>query len=764
MAVQAPQRDSNLARFEDWLLEKKGLRFGAGPQERDGPKATDHYDAMWRWSVANLEDFWALAWEYFDVQSPTPYTAVLTGDTAASAGGDGQATTPWQMPGARWFVGAQVNYAAQALRHAAQRPADVAVVARTEREKPPAAGGLREATASTGAQRVELTWAQFHGQVASVATALRALGVQRGDRVAAYLPNVAETVVAFYACASIGAVWSVCSPDMGPVAVLDRFRQIAPKLLIACDGYQWAGKPIDRRATVAELVAALPSLTQVVRVPCLLGGSQPEGAANPGGTASFDENSWKPAQAPVNTGLLAWKDLLATPAPAGWAPDWLPFDAPLWIVYSSGTTGLPKPIVHGHGGAMVEALKLGHLHKDWRPTDRFHWVSSTGWIMWNSQVSAMLSGSTIVLYDGAPNYVPGTPPGTSDWTALWRLVAEERITIFGAGAALYANWLKAGVSVAACGDAVRPGEGLSAFDSLRALGSTGSPLSADCYQWAYDQFAARPRPGFDAKEPIWLSVISGGTDFAGAFLVGNLHLPTVPGEMPCRALGAAVYAWSEDGKELVDEVGELVCTQPIPSMPLYFWGDEPAGPQQRIGKRYFESYFDHYPPLERAPGVFSPVWRHGDWLKITPAGGSIIYGRSDATINRGGVRMGTAELYRVVEAMPEVLDSMVVDLEYLGRDSDMPLFVVLREGVALTDELKARINAAIRSGLSARHVPNSIHQIAEVPRTLSGKKQELPIKKLLLGQPADKVLNRDAMANPKSLEWFIAFAAARGAA
>jgi acetoacetyl-CoA synthetase len=417
-------RDSNLARFEDWLAAKKGITFGAGPSERDGARAAEHYDAMWRWSVANLEDFWALAWEYFDVQSPTPYTAVLAGD-------DGKATTPWQMPGAKWFVGAQVNYAAQTLRHAAQRPNDVAVVARSERQ-------------AAGAQRTELTWAQFHAQVAAVATALKGMGVQRGDRVAAYLPNIAETVVAFYACASIGAVWSVCSPDMGPVAVLDRFCQIAPKVLIACDGYQWTGKPIDRRATVAELVAALPSLAHVVRVPCLFEGSAPAGPANTGAAAVFDENSWKPAAAPVNTGLLAWKELLATPAPAGWAPEWLPFDTPLWIVYSSGTTGLPKPIVHGHGGAMVEALKLGHLHKDWRPTDRFHWVSSTGWIMWNSQVSALLSGSTIVLYDGAPNYVPGTPAGTSDWSALWRLVAQERITIFGAGAALYANWLKAG--------------------------------------------------------------------------------------------------------------------------------------------------------------------------------------------------------------------------------------------------------------------------------------------------------------------------------
>jgi acetoacetyl-CoA synthetase len=405
------------------------------------------------------------------------------------------------------------------------------------------------------------------------------------------------------------------------------------------------------------------------------------------------------------------------------------------VVYSSGTTGLPKPIVHGHGGTVLVALALKVLHNDigcsYTPNslgERYHWYSSTGWVMWNAQVSGLLNGTTCCLFDGSPGGSTVDAQGNKtapDWTTLWRFGAAVGATFFGAGAAFFANCLKADVDLAQCGD----------LRSVRALGTTGSPLSEDAQRWGTLQFAAL------GTSDIWWCNISGGTDFAGAFIGGNRKLPLVAGQMQCRLLGCAVEAWNEDGKPVVDEVGELVCTQPIPSMPLYFWGDQGHA-------RYLSSYFDMYPG----------VWRHGDWLKVTPEGGCIIYGRSDATINRHGLRMGTSELYSAIETLPEVLDSMVVDLEYLGRESYMPLFVVLREGLVLNDALREQLNAAIRTALSPRFVPNAIFQVTEIPRTLSGKKQELPIKKLLLGQPLDKVVNRDAMANPGCLAWYQDFA------
>ena len=622
------------------------------------------------------------------------------------------------MPGARWFPGAQVNYAQQVFRHVepAHAAGFPAVVSRNEKGR-----------------QVELSWPQLRRQVASLALHLQAQGVQPGDRVAAYLPNIPETMVAFLAVVSIGAVWSVCAPDMGTNAVLDRFRQIEPVVLIACDGVTYGGRDFDRLAVVAELRAALPSVRHVV----LQTNLADEPSARDAALA---------AAAPCSAFSVATaRDDAAT---AAFEPLSLPFDHPLWIVYSSGTTGLPKPIVHGHGGTIIVALALKILHNDvgcsYHPNswgERYHWYSSTGWVMWNAQVSGLLNGTTCVIYDGNPGGSKEHP----DWTSLWRFGAELGVTFFGAGAAFYANCLKAGVDLSTCGDLSR----------VRALGTTGSPLSEDAQNWGTAQFRQ-----FRAGEDIWWSNISGGTDFAGAFIGGNRELPQTPGRMQCRLMGCAVEAWNEQGQPVIDEVGELVCAQPIPSMPLYFVGD-------KDNQRLLGSYFDMYPPGHgRKPGggdldaQAGAVWRHGDWLRIYPDGSCVIYGRSDATINRHGLRMGTSELYSAVEAMPEVLDSMVVDLEYLGRESYMPLFVVLRPGLTLDEAMTAKINAAIRTALSPRFLPNAVFQVAEIPRTLSGKKQELPIKKLMLGHPLEKVINKEAMANPGCLDWYVAFAQA----
>jgi acetoacetyl-CoA synthetase len=684
--------------YQNWLQTQHGLSF-------------DSYDALWRWSVTDIDAFWQSIWDYFELQSPTPHTAALAEN---------------RMPGARWFPGAQVNYAQQVFRHVAA--ADAAGF--------PALISHNERSLEAGAPARELSWPELRRQVASLALHLQAQGLQPGDRVAAYLPNISEAMVAFLAVVSLGGVWSICAPDMGTAAVLDRFKQIEPKVLIACDGVRYGGRDFDRREVVAELRAALPSVQHVIVHDNL--GLQP---VAPESIADY--------------ALLQRATARSDAATEAFTPRWLPFDHPLWIVYSSGTTGLPKPIVHGHGGTVLVALALKTLHNDvgcsyeansWG--ERFHWYSSTGWVMWNAQMSGLLNGTTCCLFDGSPGGSTVDATGNkvpADWSTLWRFGAAVRATFFGAGAAFFANCLKAGIDLARI-------EGLR---QVRALGTTGSPLSEEAQRWGTEQFAKLGTPD------IWWCNISGGTDFAGAFIGGNRELPQVPGQMQCRLLGCAVEAWNEQGEPVLDAVGELVCAQPIPSMPLYFWND-------KDNQRYLGSYFDMYPAGHgRRPGggdgpaAMGPVWRHGDWLRVTPAGGCIIYGRSDATINRHGLRMGTSELYSAVEALPEVLDSMVVDLEYLGRESYMPLFVVLREGHTLDAAMKARINDAIKSALSPRFVPNEIFQVAEIPRTLTGKKQELPIKKLLLGQPLEKVVNKDAMANAGCLGWYEAFARQR---
>ena len=702
--------------YQDWLQAQRGLSF-------------DSYDALWRWSTTDLNAFWQSIWDYFDFQSPTAHQVVCDGSP---------------MPNTKWFVGAQVNYARQVLRHveAAHAGGFAAILSHNE-------------TSLGRSNARSLSWPELRRRVASLALHLEARGVQPGDRVAAYLPNTPEAMVAFLATVSIGAVWSICAPDMGANAVLDRFKQIEPKVLIACDGVRYGGRDFDRTTVVAELVEALPSLRHVILQDNL--GLNFRAAKALADCAFFD--------------AVSARDDAQT---AAFEPLWLAFDHPLWIVYSSGTTGLPKAIVHGHGGTVLVALALKCLHNDvgcsYDPNtwgERYHWYSSTGWVMWNAQLSGLLSGTTCCIFDGNPGGSAVDAKGNkvaADWTTLWRFAAELGVTFFGAGAAFYANCQKAGIDLRTCGDLAR----------IRALGSTGSPLSAEAQAWGTEQFrklkvsqemgerggeqiSAGPPQGELAPlggselhgvnergGDIWWCNISGGTDFAGAFIGGNRELPLVSGEMQCRLLGCAVEAWNEQGQAVIDEVGELVCRQPIPSMPLYLWGDHNK-------QRYLASYFDTYPG----------VWRHGDWLKIGRHGGCIIYGRSDATINRYGMRMGTSELYSAVEALPEVLDAMVVDLEYLGRESYMPLFVVLRAGLSLDETLRRKIEDAIKTALSPRFVPNEIFQVAEIPRTLSGKKQELPIKKLLLGQPIEKVLNREAMANPGCLDWYVALARTR---
>jgi acetoacetyl-CoA synthetase len=603
------------------------------------------YEELWRWSVDDLEGFWAAIWDFFDVQASAPYERVLGGR---------------EMPGARWFPGARLSYA----EHFFRDRDDDAVAIRHAAE-------LRELS--------QWTWGELRDQTARIATGLRRLGVGPGDRVAAYMPNIPETIAAFLASASIGAVWSSAAPEFGARSVIDRFAQIEPKVLLAVDGYRYGGRDFDRTAIVEEIAGEIGA--RAIRFGYL------------------DGSGWPDA-------LLADREPLAF--------EQLPFDHPLWVLYSSGTTGLPKPIVHGQGGILLEHLKKLHLHVDAQEGDRLFWFTTTGWMMWNFLVGALLTPASIVLYDGNP--------ATPDLGALWDLAERTAMTTFGTSASYIASCMKAGVEP-------RAGRDLSA---LRAVGSTGSPLSPEGFDWVYEHV------GIDT----WLFSTSGGSDLCTAFVGGVPTLPVYEGELQARSLGAKVEAFDEDGNSLVGEVGELVLTEPMPSMPIGFWGDED-------GSRLRESYFSTYPG----------VWRHGDWIEITPRGTAIIYGRSDSTINRGGIRMGTSEIYRAVLAVDEVVDALVVDVPREGTDGWMPLFVVMREGARLDEDLVKRIKARVREDCSPRHVPNEIHAIAEVPRTLSGKALEVPVKRILMGQPPDKAASRESLANPDALDYFVELAA-----
>jgi len=659
-----------MTRYMRWAGERRGRPFA-------------DYAELWRWSVDELEDFWAGIWDFFAVRASHPYEQVL--DSHA-------------MPGAHWFGGAELNYAENLLcgpGSIAGRDSDAVAVLH--------ASELRDLG--------RLTWGELSAQVAEVAGGLRSLGVARGDRVAAYVPNIPETLVCFLAVASIGAVWSSAAPEFGARSVIDRFAQIEPRVLLAVDGYRHGGKDFDRTSVVEGIVRELPTVEHVVELSYLHDGADRAGA-KPVATRGPG-----PADEPVQTGgpgRLGWEELRRRGEGAELCFEQVPFDHPLWVLYSSGTTGLPKAIVHGHGGILLEQLKKS-LHLDLRPGDRMFWFTTTGWMMWNFLVGCLLSDAAIVLYDGSPAY--------PDVGALWELAQRAAITCMGVSAGLIATFDKAGIEPARD----------YGLEALRAIGSTGSPLAPESFKWVYEHVGS----------DIWLFSTSGGTDVCTAFVAGCPLLAVYEGELQCRALGCAVEAWDEQGRSLIDEVGELVITEPMPSMPLFLWGDEG-------GERLRESYFAMYPG----------IWRHGDWIRITPRGGAVIYGRSDSTINRQGVRMGTSEIYRAAGALDEVLDALVVDIPARGADGElrMVLFVVLRDGTVLDEDLVARIKQRIRGDCSPRHVPNEILQIDQVPRTLSGKVLEVPVKRILMGTPPQQAASVDSLADPRSLDYFVELA------
>ncbi len=636
------KQQSNLHRYMAWLRNEYGRDFTG-------------YESLWQWSVEQTAAFWESILQYFDVRLHSPYERVIEGE---------------KMPFYHWFKGASLNYAEHLFRHAHDE--QPAIVFGSERHEP-----------------LEISWAELRSQVAMVQQYLRELGLKPGDRVAAFMPNIPEATIAFIAACSMGVVWSSCSPDFGTSSVLDRFRQIEPRVLFAVDGYTYNGKAYDKREEVATLKKEMPSVEKVVLVPFL----------NPQADISGIPDA------------ILWNQLYCGEA-SELRFEAVPFEHPIWVLYSSGTTGLPKAITHSHGGVLLEHLKYLAFHNDVHPGERFFWYSTTGWMMWNFVQAALLVGATIVLYEGSPAY--------PDLHALWAFAERTKINHFGTSAPFIVACMKRQLSPK------------KQFDlrALRSISSTGAPLPPEGFDWVYEQ----------VKSDVWLCSMSGGTDVCTAFVGGNPLLPLYEGEIQCRALGAAVEAWDETGRPLVNEVGEMVITRPMPSMPICFWNDPGH-------KRYLASYFEKYPG----------VWRHGDWIKITDRGSLIIYGRSDATLNRQGVRIGTAEIYRAVDKVPGIEDSLIVNLELPDGSHYMPLFVKTETGVTLDETLKTRIRQQLRADYSPRHVPDEIIPVPHIPYTISGKKMEAPVKKILLGMDSGKAVSKDSMKNPEALDFFIRF-------
>ncbi|MEZ5008293.1 MAG: acetoacetate--CoA ligase [Chitinophagales bacterium] len=634
--------NSNLKDYENWLSDHLDLRF-------------DTYETLRQWSVDHIDTFWESIWQYYNIIAHHKYDKVVELPKSG-------------MIGTKWFKGSTLNYSEHIFRNAnTHSPAII-----FQSEKSPL---------------TEISWQSLRSQVASLADYLISNGVTKGDRVASFLPNIPEAIIAFLATNSIGAVWSSCSPDFGAESVIDRFNQIEPKVIFIADGYYYNGKTYNKTEANVAICKALPSLSKVVFLPYTdKNASIPKVIEN----AEFWANTQQAQNKALNFASVS-------------------FDHPLWILYSSGTTGKPKAITHSNGGNLIEHLKVLGLHQNCKPGERFFWYSTTGWMMWNYSIAALLHGTTVCIYDGSAGY-----PNIS---ALWDFARTSKINHFGAGASFYIACMK---------------EGLNFIDNnqlpdLKSIGSTGSPLPPEAWQWIYDS----------VKKDVWLISLSGGTDVCSGFVGGNPYDPLYKGEIQCRLLGCDLQAWDENGSAVIDQLGEMVITQPMPSMPIYFWNDE-------HNERYQASYFEMYPN----------VWRHGDWIKITERNTLIIFGRSDATLNRGGVRIGTSEVYSGVEKNEEIKDSLVICIDKEDGSHYMPLFVVLQDGVLLTDELKKKVSQSLRAQFSPRHVPDDIFEVKEVPYTISGKKMETPVKKILSGIDISNSISKDAMKNPQSLDYF----------
>lgn len=635
--------DANISAFISWLNTNKNLKFTS-------------YESMWEWSCSHLEDFWEYIVEYFEIDLKGDYQNVVSSH---------------KMPGVKWFEGTKVNYTSQLFKNINKN--SPALLCKTE-----------------STETKEISWDKLHSDVASINRFLLDKGINKGDCIVAFMPNIYETVVAFLACASIGAIWSSCSPDFGSDSVIERFKQIKPKLLFAVNGYSYGGKKYDKSESLVEIINQIPEIETLVLLDHIKNDT----------TAALD-----------NLHTILFNEALQTSA-STITYEWVDFNDPLWVLFSSGTTGIPKAITQSQGGIVIEHIKYLKLHSNIKPGSRFFWFSTTGWMMWNFVMGSLLSGATAILYDGSP--------GFPSLNSLWKFAEDTKMETFGTSAAYLMACKKSGL---------KPGEE-NDLRYLKSIGSTGSPLPIAGFKWCYENI----------NKNLWLNSVSGGTDICSVFTGGLPTLAVYPGEIQCRSLAAKVESYDEEGVAHIEKVGEMVISEPMPSMPIYFWND-------KANERYIDSYFDYYPGK----------WRHGDWIEITKRGGAIISGRSDSTLNRGGIRIGTAEIYSALGKLPEIKDSLIIGLERKEGNYFMPLFVVLAAGIRLTDELKLTIKNIIKNQFSPRHIPDEIYEIEEVPYTLSGKKMETPVKNLFLGKELKKVINVDAMRNPDSFTFFIKF-------